>query len=428
MARNVIIVGAQWGDEGKGKIVDILSDKADVIVRAQGGNNAGHTIEIDSGQFIFHLIPSGILREGKTCIIGNGVVVDPIVLKKEILTLEKAGYKISPENLKISQCAHVIFPYHVHLDKLRESEKKNKIGTTHRGIGPAYEDKMLRIGIRMHEFIHPEIFAERIQELIKQKNKLIQLVFKKENIKDFVKEYAKLGRFFREFVKDTTKSINDSIDKRKKILFEGAQGTLLDIDHGTYPYVTSSNTIAAGICAGSGVGPMKIDEVVGITKAYTTRVGEGPFPTEIFGVEGEKLRSAGKEFGATTGRPRRCGWLDLVALRYAVRVNGLSSIALTKLDVLNQMDEIRICTAYKFEGNETDNYQPDINALELCEPIFKTFKGWKTTLKDCRKFDELPSHAKAYIRFIEKYLKVPVKIVSAGPNRSETIIREKIYK
>ncbi len=397
---NIAVIGMEWGDEGKGKIIDFLAQKASIIARFNGGNNAGHTIEIDDKKFVFHLIPSGILHKNKLCIIGNGLVIDPKVLFKEKENLEKNGIKVSSENLIISENAHIILPYHVEED----NKAGSKIGTTARGIGPAYADKVARIGLKVYEFIDELIFKERFEGY------------------EFYQEYKKYAEFLRPFVSDTSKIINDAIDKNEKVLFEGAQGTLLDIDHGTYPFVTSSNTIAGGVCTGLGIPPKKIQSVLGVCKAYKTRVGNGPFPTEITGPLAEKIQKIGKEFGATTGRQRRVGWFDAVIGKYAVMINGFDSIALTKLDVFTTINKLKICVAYKYKGNIIKDFTTNMKILQNCQPVYEEFDGWWDDLTKIRTYDKLPNNAKKYLRRIEELLKVPISIISVGPKREQTIV------
>ncbi len=424
---NLAVLGLQWGDEGKGKIVDILAERSDAVVRFQGGNNAGHTIVVNSKKTILHLIPSGILYENSVCIIGNGVVVNPQTLIEEIETLRKSGIKVSPANLKISSNAHIIMPYHIRIDLLRES---SKIGTTGRGIGPAYEDKIGRRGIRMCEFINPSTFKQRLEEFLEEKNMLIKFYGGEEfSIDIILSEYLKYSQFLKDYVFDTHQIINQYISDKKNILFEGAQGILLDIDHGTYPFVTSSNTCSGNIYSGSGIGSGKIKKIIGIVKAYTTRVGNGAFPTELEDSTGEFLRTQGGEFGSTTGRPRRCGWIDLVALKYAIDINGVDDIALTKIDVLSGLDEIKICTAYKL-GNEILPYFTNSNEiLKKVTPVYQSVKGWGVAFpKDIKDYSQLPNETKIFIKKIEESLKTKVSIVSTGPSRDETIFKENIWE
>ncbi len=420
-----VVVGSQWGDEGKGKIVDLLSAKSEITARYQGGANAGHTIVFDGKQYILHLIPSGILTPGVICVIGNGVVVDPTALMEEIEMLQEHGVEVNGR-LFISSRAHVILPYHKKLDAAREFSKNSKaIGTTGRGIGPTYIDKARRIGIRMTDLLDEKEFEKKLRHNIAEKNNLITKIYEAEPLDadETVNQFAHFGKTLKPYIADTAYLINIYIREGKKILVEGAQGALLDVDHGTYPFVTSSNPISGGACCGLGLPPNAIDNIVGVVKAYTTRVGNGPFPTELENSEGEYLRSTGAEFGATTGRPRRCGWLDLVALRYSVMINGIKEIALTKLDVLDKLDEIKICTAYEIDGRETDMFPSDCGTLQRCRPIYKTVKGWGKGLHGIKIFDELPQETLSYFREIEHYTGARISIVSLSPDRNDTIIR-----
>ncbi|MBU3912246.1 MAG: adenylosuccinate synthase [Candidatus Omnitrophica bacterium] len=401
-----IVVGAQWGDEGKGKIIDILSADADIIVRYQGGNNAGHTVVIGDKEFILHLIPSGILHKGKMCIIGNGLVVDPEALLKEISMLREKGIEVDG-NLLVSESAHVIFPYHKVIDKRRGAQ----IGTTGRGIGPCYVDKMARCGIRMADLVNKELLRKKLKANLEGSRE-----FDFDEIYD---AYIDYGRKIQKYFTNVSLFLNKAILKNKRILFEGAQGTLLDIDHGTYPYVTSSSSTAGGALTGTGVGPTKIDKVIGVVKAYTTRVGEGPFPTEFKKDLMEKIRSKGKEFGATTGRPRRCGWFDAVIVRHAVNVNGLSEIVVTKLDVLDEMEKIKICTGYKYKGKIYNDFPADLVVLENCTLIYEEYKGWMRDTTAIRSFKELPKNAKAYLERMSKLLGVKIGMVSVGSKRKQ---------
>jgi adenylosuccinate synthase len=425
---NVIIVGAQWGDEGKGKIVDYLSEKADVVARYQGGNNAGHTVVINNAKFIFHLIPSGILHEGKVCIIGNGVVIDPSVLLEEIDRLKKKGIKVD-KKLYLSKNAHLIMPYHKAIEKEIENFKGlKKIGTTGRGIGPAYADKMSRTGIRVVDLLQPSVFKEKLKTNLKNINFLLDNFYKVPTlgVEAIFSEYMGYAKKLSKYVADTDIMINRMISENKSILFEGAQGTLLDVDHGTYPYVTSSNATAGGACTGLGVGPTKISKVLGVSKAYTTRVGSGPFPTEIKDSLGDMLREKGGEYGATTGRPRRCGWLDMVVLRHSVRINGLTGLAITKLDVLDGLKTIKICTSYKYKGKIYKDLPKEINIIEECKPQYKEFEGWDTITVGTRNFTKLPKAAQKYIKEIENMSGVKVSIISTGQKRDEIIKIEEI--
>ncbi|GER93366.1 adenylosuccinate synthase [hot springs metagenome] len=420
----VVIVGTQWGDEGKGKIVDFLTEKADVVARYQGGHNAGHTVVINNEKYILHLIPSGILHKGKKCIIGNGVVIAPDALISEIDGLKKRGID-TDNNLLISKNAHVIMPYHIAIEKENENKKGNKkIGTTGRGIGPSYTDKVARHGIRMLDLLTPDVFKEKLSSNIAAINFLLENFYKTAplNANAIYDEYMQYAERLSRYITDTDVIINNKIDAGKNVLFEGAQGTLLDIDHGTYPFVTSSNTIAGGACTGLGVGPTKINKVLGIAKAYTTRVGEGPFPTELKDEIGEEIRKKGGEFGATTGRPRRCGWLDIVILKYAMRINGLTGIALTKMDILDGMDKLKICVGYKHNGRLYDEFPKETVVLENCEPVYEEVEGWKESTIGIKEFDKLPLNAKKYIKKIEEMLKAEVQIISTGQKRDEIIV------
>jgi len=420
---NVVVVGLQWGDEGKGKIVDFLSEKADVVARYQGGHNAGHTVVINNEKFILHLIPSGILYKGKTCLIGNGVVVDPSALIEEINGLKKRGVEIN--NLFLSKNAHLIMPYHVALDRENEKLRGTKsIGTTGRGIGPSYCDKIGRVGIRVADLLQPGIFREKLKANLFHVNFLLENLYKapRYDIEEIYNEYMRYAKELSEYIADTDIIINKSISEKGNILFEGAQGTLLDIDHGTYPFVTSSNAIAGGACTGLGVGPTKISRVLGVVKAYTTRVGSGPFPTEIKDALGDTIREKGGEYGATTGRPRRCGWLDIVVLRHSVRINGITGIAVTKLDILDGLETIKICTSYRHNGMVYEELPKEINILEGCEPVYEEVEGWSASTLGVRHFNELPKSARAYIRRIEKLLHVKVHMISTGQRRDELIL------
>ncbi len=422
--KSVVILGTQWGDEGKGKLVDILSEQADSVVRFQGGNNAGHTIIVNGEKFVSHLIPSGILRN-KKCFIGNGVVLDVKVLIEEINFFKEKGIKISPENLKISEKTHIIMPYHQKIDELREIKKSDKkIGTTGKGIGPAYEDKVTRRGIRAIEFINEDIFKEKLFSIVKDKNFYIEKFFNDTplNAEDIFKEYKEYAKFLKPFVKDISTELYEDIKADRKILFEGAQGTHLDIDHGTYPFVTSSNTVAASASSGSGVGIKAISEIIGIVKAYTTRVGSGPFPTELFDETGDLLQEIGHEFGATTNRRRRCGWLDMVLIKNAIKLNSLTGLVLTKLDVLSFSKEIKICVAYDYNGETINNLPSDVNVLSKCKPIYETMAGFESDISKCKSFDELPQNAIKYIKRIEELSLCKIDIISLGPDRNDTII------
>jgi adenylosuccinate synthase len=421
---NIVIVGTQWGDEGKGKIVDLLSEFADFVVRFQGGNNAGHTIVVNGEQFISHLVPSGILQK-KTCLIGNGMVVDPAVLVEELDNLESKGINVGSDNLKISEKAHIIMPYHKQIDLARENKKGDKkIGTTGRGIGPCYEDKACRRGIRFVDLIDFEGFTEKIKTTLEEKNFYLKNYLSSETMdpQSIIDQYKGYAERLAPHVVNISVVMNQAIKANKQILFEGAQGTHLDIDHGTYPYVTSSNTISGNACCGSGIGPKEITGVIGIVKAYTTRVGEGPFPTELFDDIGDAIQVKGAEFGATTGRKRRCGWLDSVLLRNSARLNGLTGLAITKLDVLDELESLKICTAYDYNGEIIHDFPASIKILKDCKPAFETLPGWAEDISDVRKIEDLPQNAKNYLSRIEELTETPIQIVSVGPGRDQTIV------
>jgi adenylosuccinate synthase len=418
---NTILIGAQWGDEGKGKIIDVLTGKSDIVVRSQGGNNAGHTVIHQGTKYILHLIPSGILRRSKVCVIGNGVVIDPIALVAEIDGLRKLGIKIA-KNLLISDCAHLVLPYHRVLDEQRELRKGHaKIGTTKRGIGPAYGDKAARTGLRMSDLMQPVLFSKKLQAKIRENNSILSALGAKPiNYRDVNAAYLEAGKKLRPFVSNTVVYLHRALQHGKEILFEGAQGTFLDIDHGTYPYVTSSNTTAGGACTGSGVPPHRMDLVLGVMKAYTTRVGEGALPTEDAKLA-KMLHEMGREFGATTGRARRCGWFDAVATRYAAMINGIDELAITNLDGLDKIDPIKICVAYRLKGKRLDVPPCDADQLAKCEPIFEEVPGWKRTTSVAKEFAHLPLKAKNYVNRIADLTGAKLKIVSVGPTRAETI-------
>lgn len=423
----VALVGTQWGDEGKGKVTDVLASKADVVVRYQGGNNAGHTVVVDENTYKLHLIPSGILYEGKVCLIGNGVVVDPGVLCKEIEYLHQAG--ISTDNLFISEKAHVIMPYHKVLDRLEEEQRTFKIGTTGRGIGPAYVDKYMRLGIRMIDLKSEERLSQALDQVLPFKNDLLQKLYGHEGFRkeDLLAEYLEYAKVIVPLLADTSLLIHEAREKGQGILLEGAQGTLLDIDHGTYPFVTSSNPTAGGAAPGAGLGPNHINQVIGVVKAYTTRVGEGPFPAELNDATGELIRQRGREYGTTTGRPRRCGWFDAVLLRYSVRINGLTGLALMLLDVLDVLDEIKVCVAYEYKGERLEHLPADLNVLKECKPIFEKVPGWVEDTTGVKDFAALPENAKAYLAFLEKQVGCPIQIVSVGPRRDQTLLLDPIF-
>ena len=422
---NVVVIGAQWGDEGKGKITDLLSRSADVVVRYQGGVNAGHTIVVDDTVLKLHLIPSGILYPDTTCLIGTGTVVDPRVMIGELDML--LGHGIDISGLKLASTAHVTMPYHRLLDQAMEQRRGDRrIGTTGRGIGPTYADKSERNGIRVIDLLDVERLRDRLVGPLTEKNQLLQKVYGLDPLdpEEVIAEYAGYGRRLAPHVVDGVRTIHSCARQRKNILFEGAQGTLLDLDHGTYPYVTSSNPVSGGACIGAGVGPTLIDRVIGVAKAYTTRVGEGPFPTELQGSLNDHLCDRGGEFGTTTGRRRRCGWFDGVIGRYAVEVNGLDCLAITKMDVLDELDEIQVCVAYELDGQRIEHFPCSAEDFARCQPIFETLPGWQSSTADCRSLDELPAAAMSYLRFLAELMEVPIAIVSVGPQRDQTIVVE----
>lgn len=422
---NVVVIGAQWGDEGKGKITDLLSKSADVVVRYQGGVNAGHTVVVQDQTFKLHLIPSGILYPSTECIIGCGTVIDPKVLIEELDQLEALG--ISTKNLLISETAHVTMPYHRLIDQASEERRGNhKIGTTKRGIGPTYADKSERIGIRVVDLMHPSELRKQLRWTVEYKNVILEKLYNLPPLDPdaVIAEYMEYAERLRPHVVDSSVRIYEAVRQRRNILFEGAQGTLLDLDHGTYPYVTSSNPVAGGACVGAGIGPTIIDRVIGVAKAYTTRVGEGPFPTELEGEIGQQLCDRGAEFGTTTGRKRRCGWFDAVIGRYAVRINGLDCLAITKLDVLDELDEIQICVAYELDGEQCLDFPGSARQFARCRPVYKSLPGWKQSTADCRSLDDLPPQALDYLKFLAELMEVPIAIVSLGASRDQTIIVE----
>jgi adenylosuccinate synthase len=419
---NTILVGAQWGDEGKGKIIDVLTETAEVVVRYAGGNNAGHTVIVNGKKTVLHLIPSGILRKNKLCVIGNGVVLDPIGLVSEMEGLKKNGVKITPKNFVLSETAHVVFPYHRELDGARELLKgKNKIGTTKRGIGPAYGDKAARVGLRVNDLIDSAKLKVKLEARIKENNIVLKsLGAKPLSFKTVFAEYNKAGQYLKPFVQNTVVLLHDAIRHGAEILFEGAQGTFLDIDHGTYPFVTSSNTTAGGACTGSGVPPHRMDRVVGVMKAYTTRVGEGPLPTENAEIS-DLLHGMGREFGATTGRARRCGWFDSVATRHASMVNGIDDLAITNLDGLDTVENIKVCVAYRHGKTQYDYMPNDAQVLAECTPVYVEFPGWLTPTDKCKKFSQLPKKAREYVKAIAELSNARLFIASVGPGREQTI-------
>ena len=421
---NVVIVGTQWGDEGKGKIVDLLAENAEVVVRFQGGNNAGHTMVVGDEQLITHLIPSGILQQ-KLCMIGNGVVVDPEVLLAEIDNLTNRGVDIGSDNLKISERAHLIMPYHKAVDHAREKFKGDKkIGTTGRGIGPAYEDKSTRRGIRFVDLLDPEEFRDKVNTIVDEKNFYLKNYLSADILdgSNIIKQYETYAERLAPYVTNVSIIIDNAIKNGQQILFEGAQGTHLDIDHGTYPYVTSSNTLAGNACCGAGVGPRAITDVIGIVKAYTTRVGAGPFPAELFDEIGDRIQEKGAEFGATTGRRRRCGWLDTVILRNSVRLNGLTGLTITKLDVLGGLDSLKICTGYQYKDKILNDFPASLSVLGKCKPVYETLPGWPEDISGSKTMDDLPMNAKNYLKRIEELTETPIHIVSVGAERTQTIV------
>lgn len=425
---SVVVVGTQWGDEGKGKITDFLSENAEVIARYQGGDNAGHTIKFDGITYKLHLIPSGIFYSDKISVIGNGVVINPESLIKEISYLHERG--VSTDNLRISDRAHVILPYHIKLDQLQEDAKGDqKIGTTIRGIGPAYMDKASRIGIRIADLLDKEIFEARLRNVLEEKNRMFTDFYHSEPLSfdDIFEPYYEFGQQFKEYVCDTSVVLNDALDEGRRVLFEGAQGVMLDIDQGTYPYVTSSNPVAGGVTIGSGVGPSKISKVVGVCKAYTSRVGDGPFPTELHDDVGERIRKVGKEYGTTTGRPRRVGWFDTVVLRHARRVSGLTDLSINSIDVLSGLETVKICTGYKRNGELILHYPASLKELSQCEPVYEELPGWKEDITSCKKLADLPLNAKNYLHRIHELSGVHISTFSVGPDRTQTVVLENVW-
>ena len=427
---NIVLVGAQWGDEGKGKIIDILTDRVDFVVRSQGGANAGHTVRIGEEEFVLHLIPSGILRVKTKCIIGNGVVIEPHTLFEEIENLVSRGIAID-DNLYISEAANIILPYHKVLDVQREKFKgAKKIGTTGRGISPAYRDKVGYSGIRTIDLLNPEVFRQKLHMNLMEKNLLLTRIYEVEPLDEdeIFDEYIEYGSRMKKYIRNTSKILNEAVADGKRVLFEGAQGTLLDVDFGTYPFVTASSTTAGGACTGTGVGPSHIDKVLGVMKAYTTRVGSGPFPTEFSPEVDFVDRKRDREYGATTGRERRCGWFDAVIVNHAVRVNGIDTIALTKLDVLDNCDKIKICVAYEYKGNKITDFPFDMSVLEKCTPVYEEMEGWKRETKNILKYEDLPKQAGNYIQRLSELIDTPIDIISVGSKRSQTIFAKEIIK
>ena len=422
---NVAVIGAQWGDEGKGKIVDLLAQQSDVVVRFQGGNNAGHTLVVNGQKTILHVIPSGALHRDKVCVIGNGVVLDAEVLLHELQELRQQGHLQNDSQLRISEQAHLIMPYHKAIDQARERMRgAGKIGTTGRGIGPTYEDKAARVGIRVVDLLEEDTFREKLEHNIAEKNVYLRAILKEQalDFEEIHRTYSGYREKLAPYVTDTGVLLDEMFRDGKNVLFEGAQGTLLDLDHGTYPFVTSSNTVIGGVCSGAGIGPRHIHEVIGISKAYTTRVGSGPFPTELTGPAGEKLRQDGDEYGATTGRPRRCGWFDAVAVRHAVRLNGLTGIALTKLDVLTGLPKIRVCTAYQAGARLLRHFPASLKVMESLEPVWEEFEGWQEPVSGARSVADLPANARRYMERLEELVETEIVIASIGPDRDQTIL------
>jgi len=419
---NIVLVGMQWGDEGKGKVIDVLSEKVDYVVRYQGGNNAGHTVVVGNKEYVFHLVPSGILHPKKICCIGNGVVIDPKVLKQELNDLKKNRIDFS-KRFKISSQAHLIMPYHKNLDQLREAKRKNKIGTTGRGIGPCYADKINRCGIRMIDLLNKRVFKDKLKDNLKEKNEIFQKVYRHAgfNFQKIYRQYLDYGKLFSPYVCNTSALLNNACDDRKDILFEGAQGTFLDIDFGTYPFVTSSSATAGGACIGTGIPPVKIDKVIGVCKAYTTRVGEGPFPTEFKSDFGKFMRDKGNEFGATTGRPRRCGWFDAVLARESVMLNGITELAIMKMDILEGLAKVKICIAYKYKGKISKEFPHDFEHLSKAVPVYKEMRGWPVQGNKLSSFKELHPNARAYLLELQNLLGAKIIMVSIGSARKATI-------
>jgi len=426
---NIVLVGAQWGDEGKGRITDLLSSKAEMVVRFQGGDNAGHTVILDKNEFKLHLVPSGILNPSVICVIGNGVVVNPMTLINEIIDLENKGIKT--DNLRISSNCHLIMPYHIALDSVTENSLGPlKIGTTKKGIGPVYADKASRFGIRMCDLLNPELFKQKLENILKIKNAILEKVYGSQTFKveDIFNDYMLYANILKKYVVDTSFLVNEALDADKNILFEGAQGTLLDIDHGTYPYVTSSSTISGGVFSGSGIGPKKIDNVIGIVKSYCTRVGSGVFPTELDDNIGEYIRQKGKEYGTTTGRARRCGWFDCVVIRYAKMINNFDSLAITKLDVLTGVEKIKICVGYDIDGIIYNNITPNCEILQRSKPVYIEVDGWQEDITEVKKFEDLPNNTHKYIEKLEELLDIPMSMISVGPDRNQIIIKDESVK
>ncbi|MCF1674911.1 adenylosuccinate synthase [Tetragenococcus halophilus] len=425
---SVVVVGTQWGDEGKGKITDFLSENAEVIARYQGGDNAGHTIKFDDVTYKLHLIPSGIFYKEKTSVIGNGVVVNPKSLVEELNYLKEHG--VSTENLRISDRAHVILPYHIKLDQLQEDAKgADKIGTTIKGIGPAYMDKAARVGIRVADLLDKDIFSERLKINLADKNRQFEKMYDDHAMafEDIFEEFYEYGQQIKQYVTDTSVILNDALDRGRRVLFEGAQGVMLDLDQGTYPFVTSSNPVAGGVTIGSGVGPSKIDKVVGVCKAYTSRVGDGPFPTELFDEVGDQIRKVGHEYGTTTGRPRRVGWFDSVVMRHSRRVSGITNLSLNCVDVLSGLDTVKICTAYELDGKLIYHYPASLKELNRCKPVYEELPGWSEDVTNCKTLEELPENARNYLRRISELVGIRISTFSVGPDRNQTNILESVW-
>ncbi len=426
---SVVVVGTQWGDEGKGKITDFLSENSEVIARYQGGNNAGHTIIFGGETYKLHLIPSGIFYKDKISVIGNGMVVDPRALVKELKGLHERG--VQTDNLRISNRAHVILPYHIKQDEVEEARRgANKIGTTGKGIGPAYMDKAARIGIRIADLLDYEVFKEKLELNLAEKNRMFEKFYETNGftVEEILEEFYSYGKQIEKYVTDTSKVLNDALDEGRRVLFEGAQGVMLDIDQGTYPFVTSSNPVAGGVTIGAGVGPTKISHVVGVCKAYTSRVGDGPFPTELFDEVGNQIREVGKEYGTTTGRPRRIGWFDTVVIRHAARVSGLTDLTVNSIDVLTGLDTVKICTAYKYKDEFITEYPANLRMLAECEPVYEELPGWSEDITKCKTLDELPANARHYLERIAQLTGVQISIFSVGPDRTQTNIISSVWR
>ncbi|GIN86719.1 adenylosuccinate synthetase [Heyndrickxia sporothermodurans] len=426
---SVVVVGTQWGDEGKGKITDFLSENAEVIARYQGGNNAGHTIRFNGETYKLHLIPSGIFYKDKISVIGNGMVVDPKALVQELEGLHERG--VTTDNLRISNRAHVILPYHLKIDEVDEERKgANKIGTTKKGIGPAYMDKAARIGIRIADLLDRKVFEEKLSRNLEEKNRLLERFYETEGFKleDILDEYFEYGQQIKKYVCDTSVVLNDALDEGRRVLFEGAQGVMLDIDQGTYPFVTSSNPIAGGVTIGSGVGPTKINHVVGVAKAYTSRVGDGPFPTELHDEIGHQIREVGREYGTTTGRPRRVGWFDSVVVRHARRVSGITDLSLNSIDVLTGIETVKICVAYRYKGEIIQEFPANLSILSECEPVYEELPGWTEDITGCKTLDELPVNARHYLERVSQLTGIPLSVFSVGPDRNQTNVIHSVWR